>query len=462
MPACRFTRFALPILLIAAAPAVRAQQPNSSAAGIVDLWQMPGVELPDQLTLEEALRIALATNPSLDTARERIVQAAAAVRQVRSGRYPNVSATGTATYTFDLPQTQFGPLDETQKTYSLGAELQWLVWDADQTANRIAAAQAGEETTRQSFADSQRVLSQAVTSSFYNALLAQENMRVAQRDLEYNESLQKDEQRRLDAGTVGRTSVLNFEIRAAQAQSTLLSDTAEYDKARIALAELLGLRTAFLPDSVSLVDPRIEQLSAQQPQLPDINAEVAAAFAKRPDLRALESAEASALASLEEARGARLPTLSLAGGYGFERADTIYFSTDNDDQAYIRAQLSYDIFTAGRRDAEIEEAASALEEARADLANSRNSVVSELRRERRTLEEAWEQLRQQERIAKLAREIRDAVRKEYDTGNAAVTRLNEAQTDLVRAEANLASARINVRLAEEYLAMVAARKGFEQ
>jgi outer membrane protein TolC len=67
------------------------------------------------------------------------------------------------------------------------------------------------------------------------------------------------------------------------------------------------------------------------------------------------------------------------------------------------------------------------------------------------LEESQQQLVLQRTTADLVRRNRELVEKEYDAGQGALVRLNEAQRDLVAAQSRLALARVGLFLAQDEL-----------
>ena len=79
------------------------------------------------------------------------------------------------------------------------------------------------------------------------------------------------------------------------------------------------------------------------------------------------------------------------------------------------------------------------------------TVVGEVRAAYANYVQAVRQTRFYEKIRKLSLEQRDLVNEEYSAGNAELTRLNEAQRDLVEAESNLASSYIRVQNAKAQL-----------
>ena len=79
------------------------------------------------------------------------------------------------------------------------------------------------------------------------------------------------------------------------------------------------------------------------------------------------------------------------------------------------------------------------------------NVVGEVRAAYANYIQAVRQTRNYERIKALSQQQRDLVNEEYKAGNAELTRLNEAQRDLVEAESNLASSYIAIQNAKAQL-----------
>lgn len=80
------------------------------------------------------------------------------------------------------------------------------------------------------------------------------------------------------------------------------------------------------------------------------------------------------------------------------------------------------------------------------------SVISEVRQSYDECLKTTEQLILFSKIQKDALKNRDLVEEDYKAGNTDIIRLNQAQTDLVTAQSDLAKARINVLNARAQLA----------
>ena len=93
------------------------------------------------------------------------------------------------------------------------------------------------------------------------------------------------------------------------------------------------------------------------------------------------------------------------------------------------------------------EAKFAKKEAENTFEDTMISVKREVREAQENLCSAQEQLVLQRSNAQLVRQNRELVEKEYAAGQTSLVRLNEAQRDLIGAEARLALARVSLRQA---------------
>lgn len=401
---------------------------------------------PAQLSLVEAKRMALAGNPGVEALLARVRAADAVVRQARSAFAPQVSASAAASYLQDVPLAD-GNTDGV-RFYQTGIAANWLLFDGFASRFRVAAAAAGSDVSLAEWHDGQRLLAQGVASAFLSCLLAAEAARVDERDAEFNRELLAEAEKRLTAGAGARVDVLNFRVRVRAAENQLLGIRRDLRAGRQALAALLGLPTAELPPATELLSP---DAAALRP-LPPAEQAIADAYAQRPDLQRCQHALAQLDATIAARRSDFMPRLAAQGSYAVERVGNPRFSDDRDASSFVGLGFTWDLYDGGRRSGAVAEAQAerlALARRRDQL---RTDIAAEVRQALDAATTATAQSENQRQISDLAREIRDIVRKEYLSGVSPLTRLNETQTDLVRAEGLLAQMRIRRDQALETLA----------
>jgi len=435
----RMTRAVLLLVLagVLAAPAL-------TFAGPAPDTDASPVALPNPLSMEAAKRIALIHNPDLEAAAARVRAAREVLQQAIAALRPTLRLRAGFTRVQHASPESNDPWDQ----YDAGMDASWLVFDGFARKFAILSAGKSVEASAAADAEARRLLLRAVAAAYLDALLARENVRIAEQDAEFNHRLMKEARKRFEAGAAARSEVLNFQIRARQAEARRISAQENFRVRRVVLAELLGLPDARLPDDVRLESITSGVLPDRQTALAQAIAE---ALANRPDLSRVRAELAAAEADLRYAGAQRWPRLELTGTVSESHRAGPAFRWQTDGYAAGGLVLTWDLYTGGRRSAEIREARERLRETDARLRALRLSIRSEIRRRIERLDAAGRLLKVQQEVYQLTTKTRDLVRSEYLVGRTSLARLNQAQSDLVRADADLAAARIRYRQAVEDL-----------
>ena len=394
--------------------------------------------------LASAQAAALANNPSLAAARERLAQAAARLAEARADRWPSLSAQANASRV-DVSDRNLAGSGAKNPEDWFDAELKasWLLFDGFRRENSVAAARRGRDSGQAAFDDARRLLIQSVAHAFLRVQLAREEERIALADLEFYDRLAADAEARLAAGGGSRSDLLGFQIRANDARAALIDSRRIADAALAALAELASVPAARLAEApLAPLAPDADPI----PRNPNPDARLAQALAQRPDLlRAVADADA-ALADARAARGDLSPKIFLVGSCSGQRSHDASFR-DDDFGWSAGVAVSFDIFEGGRTRAKIAQADSLAREASLAVQSLRNAVEREILDASSALSAAQDQLGLQSDNLRLVLQNRDLVESEYRSGQSSFVRLNEAQRDLVAAESRLSRARANLFLA---------------
>lgn len=459
---------AIPLILLAACAAPDSERvPDSRSPGAAETRQVEESKpspverkepfsLPEPLFVNDAIRIALKMSPNLDAARERINAAHERITQSRAGYWPTIDLTASATRVQSSPGLfTFPGLDSRYESYEAGLSANWLLFDGLAREARITAGESGWQESLLAHDDMKRLLIQAVHLACNNVFLARERMRIGDADAKFNARLVEETRHRFDAGSASLSECLNFEIRHNAALSSLITARDEEETALAVLAELMGVPESVPRDNLDLAP--LEEAKEIDLALPDVEEELVYALAHRPDLERLHHAICAAEARVQEGEAANLPSVFVQAFYGFQRTDNPHFDLDDDNSAQASLNVAWNLFSGLADSAVIKEATAQSRVLESELAALWLTVVSEVRQKVTRLGSVQEQLALQRRNEELSREARDLVRKEYQAGQATLTRLNEAQRDLVTAEGNLSLARILLRQAWNDLDAVTSR-----
>ncbi len=423
----------------------------------------PRIVLPPDtkvLTLDMAQELAIANNPSFESKYHAVQAAWDAYRQRFSSYMPTITADYGFSQNIGKPTdiTNTTQYNTDSRTSSLGFNASLLVFDGLQREMKLLKARheaLGEESVRE---DARRLLLKSVAEAYNNILLQIENNRIAITDRDFQLKQLKDAQYKYDAGAVPLSDVLNFKVKVNQATSNQITAEYSYNAYRYLLASLMGITESSLPESLkySPIDAIPEET------LPDINIYLDMALNNRPDLRNYREALEAARYQLYTQWGAYSPNLYLNGGLGYSNNWNHY---DNRSGNYPAARHSYYndrtynwsvnsewvIFNGFSRELQIRQAQSQVYSAEFNVASMWITVIQEVRTAYDTYLQNVKQAKLFKETLQLVTKQRDLVEEEYKAGNKELTRLNEAQRDLVEAETNLVIALVNVMNARAQL-----------
>ena len=418
-----------------------------AAPGTIDLEKI------QVLDLATAARMALADNPTLAAARSRVEQAREALNQARAGYWPRIDLAASATrvelsdrdyesqaaiYQMLGVSSHGTSFDNPEDYFRAGLTANWLLFNGFARKFNVVAADYGEQAAAAARDDTRRLLLQAVTGAFLSAQLSLENIAIAKADEAFNQRQLTEAKLRYEVGTGALSDVLNFEVRVNTAQAYRIVAERTYQTDRIALAALIGVPHAWLPEHTQLSP--LEAVTPDRMEKPQFNRMLDSAISMRPDLtqndRTVQQADAASKARKAEYY---YPSLSLVASYDGERPDDMDFQGEDFGNS-VGINLSYNIFAGGLYRAQYQQARARLTEAEKSRENLKIDIASQVRTNIEIVLAAQKQLVLQRKNAELVQRNRDLVEKEYKAGVGSLVRLNEAQRDLTAAQVQLALA----------------------
>lgn len=410
------------------------------------------------LTLEEAQNIALNNNPSFKTKYFAIAAARARYYQSFSSYYPTLSVSATIGQSFSRVYAPSNYSRTRSQAENYGVELggSWLIFDSLVREMNMLSARHSWKASVAEEDDARRLLLRAVAYAYNDVQLAAAQQRIAIADMNYSADLLKDTQLKFEAGAVPLSDVLNFKIRYNNGESDLISAQYTYAYNKYALAALLGLTDGTIPDEVKFP----EMPSPEGDVLPDISVYLDTALANRPDLRAYRENLEAAKFSFWSSLCAFGPTVSVDYSLGYSRNRTLnrYLDTGSGTKSYhstgsfnYGASASWNLFEGGNTYFNARAAQAAMAQAKYNLAEIWITVITDVRAAYDNYITYLKQVKLFQKTYELTKQTRDLVEEEYKAGNAELTRLNEAQTDLVNAEMNLVSSVVKMNQAKAQL-----------
>jgi len=271
----------------------RAVAPMAPTPAMAALASDPSAA-PLRLSRGEAIRIALAHNPTIEVAQRQVAQARSRVTQALALPEPDIGVAGVG------QRAPLRPHSASETDVSVGVTIPF----ANKFRLRGAVARGDLGNAEESYR-LQRQLVVFQTNQAYDSLLVALRHR---QDLEEARRLSTDflakTDARFNAGTAARLDVIKAKVAVAQAENDLIANERGVANARAALNRLLGrVLGASIEAADSLTIPTVP---------PDFAQLEAIAMARRPELRGLASEQAGARASQRLAQQYFIPDLDLS------------------------------------------------------------------------------------------------------------------------------------------------------
>jgi outer membrane protein len=404
----------------------------------VSVLQNPSSSNTIRLTVKDAEALALKNNPAISVARLSALASEQVTREVRSNLWPQAYANLTGVDARNNSRITAGGLNN-PSVYTRaagGATVTQLITDFGHTTNLVAGARLQARAEEQSAAAAKEDVLLAVDQAFYNALQTHAVLRVAEQTVASRQLL-SDQVSALTKSKLKSDLDLSFaNVNLAQAKLLYL-DALNNDKASAAaLSAILGYSTLETFDLANDTEPLV-------PPPPDVAPLLAEAFAKRPEILALEFQSESA-EKLHKAEHDQLyPTISALAAFGDSpvRDDLIY-------GPYAAAGVNVEIpvfngflYSARSREAELRAQAT-----RQRLIDLRNRIARDVRTSWLAASTAFDRVNVSEQLRTQANLALDLAQTRYKLGLSSIVELSQAQLQQTQAEIGNAQAGYEYRL----------------
>lgn len=186
-----------------------------------------------------------------------------------------------------------------------------LLETADKRGLRMESSRLGREAVEADVKDAVRVLSNAVRHAYYQLLLAQKTLDIAEDNMRRYEDIVRANRLRLAAGDIAESDLMRVEVESLKAQADVDSARADVRKNRAELARWLAWPDQSL--NFTAVDdwPKaaVAYLDRDEAKL------VETAYAARPDFKAAQLRTQQAEKDLTLARRLNIPDVTVSAGY---------------------------------------------------------------------------------------------------------------------------------------------------
>lgn len=384
------------------------------------------------LNLQQAFDLALEHNEQIQISRENLQQARGDVDVATSSLWPQLTAQGR-----HVRQKEFDSLAPTPEKYNLfSLRLNQHLYQMGKVwSGRRLAKHYYQGSRHGHLRQSQEILFQ-VGMLYYEVLLAARSIEIAQDFLTRAQQQLQRAQALLDAGMTTQTDVLRARVLVAQAQEQLVQAQNNHDIAREDLALEIGLEA--LPAG---------PLQPYSPQMPDHDLQelYQISLKHRQDLAKAKEDLQAKQEGVDFERADFFPRLSLEGQYSRTDEEQLFYGDENEDwQASL--QVSYPLFTGGKRRAELQQARSRQSQAQIALRRLEKEIRNQVRSIRLQIQTREQIVQHLKEEVQAARSNYQQVLAQYEQGLASSVDLVDAQTAYSESQSRLAQARYGLDL----------------
>jgi outer membrane protein TolC len=410
-------------------------------------------------TLDQAIDYALANNPDLQIATERISQAEAQLGVALSAFYPQVTArvgyehsdNPAQVFSMIVAQRDFNSnsinnINNPGYRQNFRPEIigKLSLFRGGQDYQNSKAAELGIGAAEFERSTVHNALIEAVTASYYAYLASIEAQKVAQDSISAITSELNQTKLKYDAGTVLKSDVLSLEVKLAEAQDAEIRAANGIELSKTSIANLLGLSSyqtfTVAPSSSILTKPK---LTASFNDLLD------QAMAQRPEVKAAANQVEISLRKLKSEQGAYLPKADAYVSYGQNSPSPGFSSSKENVTAGVSVEM--DLFSGFNTQQRVRAAERKAAEARETERKTKLAIEQEVKTAFLKLKEAVARLHVTETSVLAADEALRLVNEERRAEVVTVTRYIESETARNKAQSNTIAAHYDALSAEAAL-----------
>lgn len=397
------------------------------------------------LTQEEAVGIALETQPSIQArlsdylaAKYRVDQALAPLLPQLTGswtaaRSQSFSSQGGGTTTGALGRGNDTPtIRSFEDTTVARVTLSQIIFDFGKTFASTDAARRLAEQAQEDVELQRQLVTQTVKESFTNINFAQRLIRVQEQAVERADLNLRSARGFFEVGTRPKSDVARAEVDVANARVDLIRARNAERLARVALNTAMGIPA----DTPTQVQDNL----VYQPLALDRTQLVQRALAQRPEYKQAQLQVSEADARMRRAFRDFFPDISASGAYGGARSDL-------NEIWEVALNFSWTIFDGGNRIARFRESKVNVEAAQARVRAGALDISREVEQAAISVSEAEERIQAAQVAVTSAQENFRLAQGRFDAGVGTILELTDAQLALTQTQNAEAQALADYRIA---------------
>jgi outer membrane protein TolC len=396
---------------------------------------------PRLLTLEDCLSIASEKNIDIQKAREYANLVQGRYVEERAAALPQLGLSAGFGYSKDDSTKALYGASQMQANRTVDLTLSQPLYTWGKIGAALNAAEIGLKTADQQLRLYRQAAFREVSVAFYDLLLAKELQRLAQENLSQKQRHHVEARRKFEAGVATDYDLLAAEVELENARPELIRAGNSIRTGRERLRFLLGADQTEI-DVTGKIEARPEPV-------PGFDESLKVALDKRPELADQRLREGIYEQLVTIAAADDKPRLDLKGTFGWHQLEVSNPgpSKQSDGPAWNAGiYLTFPFFDGLRSRGKTQQARSDLRTSQLQEQKLKNAVTLELRVAHYALTEAAEIISALSGTVRQAERLLQMAEKGFEYGVKTRLEVDDAQTNLLRAQTNLA------RATREYLA----------
>lgn len=398
-------------------------------------------DLSKELTLMDAMEIAVCQNPGLKYAYLATQVSGAQYGQSLANYLPVIDASGSLSQN---SQKLDGGNANDQTEASVNLSLNWLLLDF---GGRSAAADKFKSylsSSYYSYDNTLQTLLYNVAEAYYSVLSAEEKYEGLLESEKASQKAYEEADSRFELGLVPLSDKLQAET--AYAQAKLSSTVARKD---IAIQRGILAQHLNLPPYTHFKLERREEKLKDNEHVDKIEKLIETALSNRPDFKASQAEKIAAQKDIQIAQSEGLPSLSANAGAGI--GDDLKVGQDRNYSGSVGLKLSVPIFTGFQQNYKIAQARFQYEQAERTLQNLKNSIENEVWAAVQDYKTSFRTHTISQTLLKSAEESERVAFASYKVGKVNILTLLDAQSQLAQARIEFSTSFYNFLIAKNNL-----------
>lgn len=393
------------------------------------------------MSIDEAVRIALKQNPTILNAAQQIRLTQGQFVTVRAQIIPQANVSSAYNQqAVDLASNGFGRRGDIQnKTWNIQFTASQLLYDGGAAIGGIRAARAVENNAYFSLRSTIDSIISQVKINFFQVVLNRALIVAQEESVALLAEQLKDQQNRYEAGTVPRFNVLQAEVALANAKPPLIQAENNYRVSLYQLVQLLG--TDYPAGRPSEVPFNIVGNLAYTPRKIDTDQSIRVAVARNPALKAQRQSILAQAANVDVQFAGFLPQINAQAGYQINNSLATQSLTSTVEGWFFGATGSWAVWDGLATAGNVQQARAQLDQARINYDNGVRQVILDVQQAISNLQQASETIDSQTASVVQAAEALRLSRERLDAGAGTQLDVLNAQVQLLQSQTFVLQAR---------------------